>query len=76
MVTEDLVQQVSERLYSDALRRVVAKLRVEELGPLTVGIDARGTAIYQQLESAAHARLPQILSVLAERRNAAAKAQD
>ena len=76
MVTENLVQQVSERLYSGALRRVVAKLRVEELGPLTVGIDARRTAIYQQLESAGRERLPRMLAVLTERRNAAAKAQD
>lgn len=73
---------------SDAIKQVLAvewtdfpphfrltKLRAERLGPLTVGIDAQGHSIYQQLDAQARERLPQILSVLSERRDAANKTQ-
>jgi fumarate hydratase subunit beta len=43
-------------------------LRVEELGPLTVGIDARGNSLYHDIKSAAEQRLPEILRQLAEDR--------
>ena len=73
-------------ILSDAIKRILAvewadfpphfrltKLRVERFGPLTVGIDAHGQSIYQQLDTQARERLPQILSVLSERRGAANK---
>lgn len=49
----------------------LAKLRVENLGPLTVGIDARGVSRYQALEDQARERLPEIMARLASRREAA-----
>lgn len=65
------------QLHSRAIRQVVAvawsdlvahyrlvKLRVEALGPLTVAIDAHGNNVYDQLQDAARARLPQILAEL------------
>ena len=51
----------------------LSKMRVEKLGPLTVGIDARGTSIYQRLEDGARERLPAIMATLAQRRDAAEK---
>lgn len=42
----------------------LVRLRVEGLGPLTVGIDAHGASLYDQLHDAAAARLPQILEGL------------
>lgn len=49
----------------------LSKLRVEMLGPLTVGIDARGNSIYEQLEVRARERVPEILAQLRARRDAA-----
>lgn len=68
-------------LYSAAIREIRAvewrdlifhyrlvKLRVEGLGPGTVGIDAHGHSLFESLQTAAQARLPQILSKLGEER--------
>ncbi len=65
-------------LLSDAIRQVVSvhwadlishyrlvTLRVEALGPLTVGIDAHGNSLYDQLHDSAAARLPEIMAGLA-----------
>jgi fumarate hydratase subunit beta len=64
-------------LYSNAIREVVAvawkdlllhyrltKLRVENLGPGTVGIDAAGNSLYDQIEASAAQRMPEILAAL------------
>jgi len=68
-------------LLSDAIRAVVAvdwndlvshyrlvTLRVEGLGPLTVGIDAHGNSLYGSLGETAAARLPAIMDRLARDR--------
>lgn len=68
---------------SEAIRGVVAvgwtgliahyrlvKLAVRDLGPLTVGIDAHGRNLYDDLASGARDRLPQILAGLAAAREA------
>jgi fumarate hydratase subunit beta len=62
---------------SDAIEAVVAvhwddlishyrlvTLRVRGLGPLTVGIDAAGNSLYDGLQEAARARMPEILAGL------------
>lgn len=64
-------------LHSDAIKSVVSvhwtdliahfrlvTLRVEELGPLTVGIDAHGVSLYDNLYAAAAARMPEIMAGL------------
>lgn len=64
-------------LHSEAIKAVVSvhwtdliphfrlvTLRVEGLGPLTVGIDAQGNSIYDSLHDAAAARMPHILAAL------------
>lgn len=74
-------------LLSQALRGVVevgwtdlipqyrlAKLRVEALGPATVGIDAHGMSLYDDLQQQARRKLPEILQALAKERDAAPKA--
>ena len=43
-------------------------LRVENLGPATVAIDAHGNSIYESLRQQAQSRLPQILSELKHQR--------
>jgi len=68
-------------LHSQAIRRVVevgwtdmvvhyrlVRLAVEGLGPVTVGIDAHGRSLYAEEQSAARARLPEILRGLDEAR--------
>jgi fumarate hydratase subunit beta len=49
----------------------MVKLRVEGLGPATVGIDSHGNSIYENLRVNAEQRLPQILRDLAEDRASA-----
>jgi fumarate hydratase subunit beta len=74
-------------LLSDAIREVVSvhwndlvshyrlvTLRVEGLGPLTVGIDAHGNSLYGDLGAAAAARMPAIMAELARSRAAAGDA--
>jgi fumarate hydratase subunit beta len=64
-------------LYKQALREVsqvewrdfilhyrLMKLRVERLGPGTVGIDAHGNSLYDGLQAQAEARLPEIMQQL------------
>lgn len=71
-------------LLSDAIRSVVSvhwtdliahfrlvTLRVEGLGPLTVGIDAHGNSLYDALRDDAAARMPDILAGLRAEREAA-----
>lgn len=71
-------------LLSEAVREVVrvdwsdliahfrlVTLRVEGLGPLTVGIDAHGRSLYGDLSATAEARLPAIMADLARARDAA-----
>jgi len=71
-------------LLSEAIREMVAvhwndlvhhyrlvKLRVEGLGPATVGIDAQGNSLYGDLAETARERLPEILARLDERRRSA-----
>jgi fumarate hydratase subunit beta len=43
-------------------------LRVEGLGPLTVGIDAHGKSLYADLHAAAARRMPEIMAGLAAAR--------
>ena len=72
-------------LLSDAIREVVSvhwndfvshyrlvTLRVEGLGPVTVGIDAHGNSLYGSLSQEAADRMPQIMAGLAEARANAA----
>jgi fumarate hydratase subunit beta len=68
-------------LLSDAIREVKAvawqdlvshyrlvKLRVEQLGPLGVGIDAKGNSTFEILSEQASERMPEILRELDEAR--------
>ncbi|HEY8611745.1 MAG TPA: fumarate hydratase C-terminal domain-containing protein [Roseomonas sp.] len=74
-------------LLSDAIREVVSvhwndlvshyrlvTLRVEGLGPVTVGVDAHGNSLYGNLSHAAAARLPAIMAELARARDKAGEA--
>lgn len=48
-------------------------LRVEGLGPLTVGIDAHGNSLYDRLHDAASSRMPEILAALRAEREGATR---
>jgi len=74
-------------LLSDAIRQVVSvhwndlvshyrlvTLRVEGLGPVTVGIDAHGNSLYGELSQTAADRMPTIMAELARARSAAGSA--
>jgi len=60
------VRQVEWRDFPTHFR--LSRLRVENLGPLTVGIDAHGGSIYQSLTEQARDRMPGILAELDRRR--------
>jgi fumarate hydratase subunit beta len=73
-------------LYSNSIREVVGvewrdlllhyrltKLRVEQLGPGTVGIDSTGQSLYDNLQSDAERRLPEILAQLKSAREGMSK---
>jgi hypothetical protein len=68
-IAEDKVPQVESRGFLSHFR--LSRMRVEDLGPLTVGIDAHDNSIYDRLETTARARLPAILEQLARHREAA-----
>ena len=68
-------------LISDAIREVtgvywtemvshyrLVRVKVEDLGPLTVGIDAHGNSLYRDLRRQAEERLPAILENLSAAR--------
>lgn len=72
-------------LLSEAIREVVSvdwsdlvhhyrlvRLRVQGLGPATVGIDAHGNSLYGNLTADAEERLPRIMEVLKARRESSA----
>ena len=50
----------------------IVKLRVDGMGPLTVGIDAHGNSIYDTLQAEAENQLPRILEGLRAARSASA----
>uniref|UniRef100_UPI00195310C9 hypothetical protein n=1 Tax=Stenotrophomonas maltophilia TaxID=40324 RepID=UPI00195310C9 len=50
----------------------IVKLRVEQLGPLTVAIDAHGNSLYDTLQDEAEKAMPAILDGLRVARAAAA----
>jgi fumarate hydratase subunit beta len=73
-------------LLSDAIKQVLqvewkdfpahfrlSRLHVEDLGPLTVGIDAHGNSVYEEISRSARERLPAIMARLAERRGNTAR---
>jgi fumarate hydratase subunit beta len=68
-------------LLSESIERVVSShwneyisqfrlttLRVKNLGPATVAIDAHGNSVYDSLQRQAQSRLPEILNVLSQQR--------
>ena len=48
----------------------LVQLQVENLGPLTVGIDAHGNSLFDSLKESAEARLPEILAAMRAERGA------
>ena len=69
------IREVIEVGWPDMLMHYrLVRLRVEGLGPVTVGIDAHGRSLYQEEQASASARLPQILADLAADRDRARSA--
>ena len=67
------IREVIEVGWADMLMHYrLVRLRVEGLGPATVGIDAHGRSLYAEEQSTAKDRLPQILDDLAADRGRAA----
>jgi fumarate hydratase subunit beta len=65
----DAVKEVKAVAWDDFVSHYrLVKLRVERLGPLVVGIDAKGNSTFDQLSERAQARLPDILHGLDEDR--------
>jgi fumarate hydratase subunit beta len=66
------IQAVIDVAWNDLIAHYrLVKLRVEDLGPLVVGIDAHGGSAYDNLAAGAQERLPQILRELDADREAA-----
>jgi len=65
----DAVKEVKAVAWDDFVSHYrLVKLRVEALGPLVVGIDAKGNSTFDQLSERAHERMPDILRGLDEDR--------
>jgi fumarate hydratase subunit beta len=63
------VKEVLEVGWPDMLTHYrIVRLRVEGLGPTTVGIDAHGNSLYEDVRRSARQRLPDILAELARTR--------
>jgi fumarate hydratase subunit beta len=66
------VKEVVQVGWSDMLTHYrLVRLKVEGLGPVTVGIDAHGRSLYAEEQVSANERLPEILAQLDERRASA-----
>lgn len=63
------VKAVVQVGWSDMLTHYrLVRLRVQGLGPVTVGIDAHGRSLYAEEQASAQERLPAILAQMAEQR--------
>lgn len=59
----EAIREVVEVAWTDLLTHYrLVRLRVEGLGPATVGIDAQGNSLYGDLQAQAQQRLPEILA--------------
>lgn len=68
-ILSDAVKEVVRADWNDLVTHFrLVTVRVENLGPLTVGIDAHGNSLYADLQAQAAGRLPQILADLAAAR--------
>jgi fumarate hydratase subunit beta len=68
----DAVKEVRAVAWDDFVSHYrLVKLRVEALGPLVVGIDAKGNSTFDQLSAQARERMPDILHDLDEARASA-----
>ena len=70
MLTEG-VREVLATGWDDLIMQFrLTRFRVENFGPLTVAIDAKGNSLYDSLSSSARERLPEIMAALGPRRTA------
>lgn len=69
------IKEVVQVGWSDMLTHYrLVRLKVEGLGPATVGIDAHGRSLYAEEQQSAHERLPAIMDALDADRQRAARA--
>ena len=71
LLTKSLKEVISVNWTDLIFHYRLVKVRVEELGPATVGIDAHGGSLYETLTRDAQARVPDILAGLGPRRSTA-----
>ncbi|MEQ8395844.1 fumarate hydratase C-terminal domain-containing protein [Thalassobaculum sp.] len=72
-VLSEAIREVTSVSWNDMISHYrIVKLRVEQLGPLTVAIDAHGNSLYDNLQEDAEKAMPQILADLRTAREAAA----
>ncbi|MES2364086.1 MAG: fumarate hydratase C-terminal domain-containing protein [Pseudomonadota bacterium] len=69
ILSESIEQVVSTHWNEYISQFRLTTLRVKNLGPATVAIDAHGNSIYDSLRKQAESRLPGILSELKQQRN-------
>lgn len=67
LLTHSLKEVISVNWTDLIFHYRLVKVRVEELGPATVGIDAHGNSLYESLTREAQARVPDILKSLGPR---------
>lgn len=74
-VLSEAIREVVSVSWNDMISHYrMVKLKVEGMGPLTVAIDAHGNSLYDQLQTSAHDRLPQIMAELSRARAQPVKA--
>jgi fumarate hydratase subunit beta len=67
------IRAVEEVAWNDLVAHYrLVRLSVQDLGPLTVGIDAHGNSLFETLQAEAAARMPEILARMAAERDGGA----
>lgn len=71
LLTKSLKEVISVNWTDLIFHYRLVKVRVEDLGPATVGIDAHGGSLYEALTRDAQSRIPEILAGLGPRQSTA-----
>jgi L(+)-tartrate dehydratase beta subunit len=58
------IEEIEEVMWEDLMPECLWRFRVEDFGPLTVGIDAHGNSLYRDVQTAAQEKLKELYARL------------
>jgi L(+)-tartrate dehydratase beta subunit len=56
------IEEIEEVAWEELMPECLWRFRVKDFGPLTVGIDAHGNSLYQDVQTRAHTKLEELLA--------------